>query len=37
MGKWGQGLEIDLGSTKQGTVLFNLAAELYPAQPSSSR
>ena len=27
MGKWGQGLQIDLGATKQRTVLFNLAAE----------
>ena len=23
MGKWGQGLKIDLGATKQRTVLFN--------------
>ena len=37
MGKWGQGLKIDLGATKQRTVLFNLAQEFYPAQPSSSR
>ena len=25
MGKWRQGLKIDLGATKQRTVLFNLA------------
>ena len=37
MGKWTQGLQIDLGTTKQRTVLFNLAQEFYPAQPSSSR
>ena len=37
MGKWGQGLKIDLGATKQRTVLFNLAQEFYPAHPSSSR
>ena len=37
MGKWGQGLKIDLGATKQRTVLFNLAEEFYPAQPSSSK
>ena len=37
MGKWGQGLKIDLGATKQRTVLFNLAQEFYPALPSSSR
>ena len=37
MGKWRQGLKIDLGATKQRTELFNLAAEFYPAQPSSSR
>ena len=42
MGKWRQGLKIDLGATKQrttkqGSVLFNLAQEFYPAQPSSSR
>ena len=37
MGKWGQGLKIDLGATKQRAVLFNLAQEFYPAHPSSSR
>ena len=37
MGKWGQGLKIYLGATKQRTVLFNLAQEFYPAHPSSSR
>ena len=37
MGKWIQGLKIDLGATKQRTVLFNLAEEFYPAQPSSSK
>ena len=37
MGKWGQGLKIVLGATKQRTVLFNLAQEFYPAHPSSSR
>ena len=37
MGKWGQGLQIELGATKQRTVLFNLAQEFYPAHPSSSR
>ena len=37
MGKWRQGLKIDLGATKQRTVLFNLAQKIYPAQPSSSR
>ena len=37
MGKWGQGLKIDLRATKQRTVLFNLAQEFYPAHPSSSR
>ena len=37
MGKWRQGLKIDLGATKQLTVLFNLAQEFYPAHPSSSR
>ena len=30
MGKWGQGLKIDLGATKQRTVLFNLAQDFYP-------
>ena len=37
MGKWSQGLKIDLGATKQRTSLFNLVQELYPARPSSSR
>ena len=37
MGKWGQGLKIDRGETKQRTVLFNLAQEFYPAHPSSSK
>ena len=37
MGKWGQGLKIDLGATKQRAVLFILAQEFYPAHPSSSR
>ena len=37
MGKWGQGLKIDLRATRQRTVLFNLAQEFYPAHPSSSR
>ena len=37
MGKWRQGLIIDLGATKQRTVLFNLTQEVYPAQPSSPR
>ena len=36
MGKWRQGLKIDLGATKQRTVLFNLTQEVYTAQPSSS-
>ena len=36
MGKWGQGLKIDLGATKQRTVLF-IAQEFYPAHPSCSR
>ena len=31
-----QGLKIDLGATKQRTVLFNLTQEVYQAQPSSS-
>ena len=35
MGKWRQGLKIDLGKTKQQTVLFNLTQEVYPAQPSA--
>ena len=37
MGKWGQGVKIDLMATKQRAVLFNLAQEFYPAHPSSSR
>ena len=37
MGKWRQGLKIDLGATKQRTVLFNLRKNVYPGQPSSSR
>ena len=37
MGKWGQGLKIELGATNQRTALFNLAQEFYPAHPSSSR
>ena len=37
MGKWRQGLKIDLGATKQRTVLFNLTKIVYPDQPSSSR
>ena len=37
MGKWWQGLKIDLGATKQRAVLFILAQEFYPARPSSSR
>ena len=37
MGKWGQGVKIDLGGTNQRTVLFNLAQEFNPAHPSSSR
>ena len=37
MGKWREGLKIDLGATKQRTVFFNLAQEFYPAQPSFSR
>ena len=36
MGKWRQGLKIDLGEAKQRTLLFNLKEEVYPAQPSSS-
>ena len=35
--EWRQGLKIDLGATKQRTVLFNLKQEVYPAPPSSSR
>ena len=37
MDKWGDGLKIDLGATKQRTVLFNLAQEFYSAHPSCSR
>ena len=37
MGKWGQGLKIDLGATKQRTAIFNLTKEVYPVQPSSLR
>ena len=37
MGKWRQGLKIDLGATKQLTALFNHVQEFYPARPSSSR
>ena len=37
MGKWRQGLNIDLGATKQRTVLCNLTKKVYPEQPSSSR
>ena len=37
MGKWRLRLKIDLGATKQRTVLFNLTEEFYPAQPFSSR
>ena len=37
MGKWRQGLKIDLGATRQRTALFNLVQEFYPARPSSSR
>ena len=37
MGKWRQGLKIDLGATKQRTALFNHVQEFYPARPSSSR
>ena len=36
MGKWRQGLKIDLGATKQRTALFNIVQEFYPARPSSS-
>ena len=32
-----QRLKIDLGATKQRTVLFNLTEKFYSAQPSSSR
>ena len=31
MGKWRQGLKIDLGATKQRTVHFNLAYKFYSA------
>ena len=37
MGKWRQGLKIDLVPTKQRTAIFNLTEEVYPVQPSSSR
>ena len=37
MGKWWQGLKIDLGATMQRIVLFNLTQEGYSALPSSSR
>ena len=37
MGKWRLRLKIDLGATKQRTVLFNFTQEFYPAQQSSSR
>ena len=37
MGKWGQGLKIDIRATKHRTVLFNFLQEFYPARPSSSR
>ena len=37
MGKWRLRLKIDLGATKQRTVLFNLTQDFYPAHPSSSR
>ena len=37
MGKWWQGLKIDLGAIMQCTVLFNLTQEVYPTLPSSSR
>ena len=37
MGKWRQGLNIDLVPTKQRTAIYNLTEEVYPAQPSSSR
>ena len=37
MGKWRQGLKIDLGATKQRTALFILVQEFYPARTSSSR
>ena len=32
MGKWRQGLKIDLGATKQRTVLFNLTKVVHQAQ-----
>ena len=32
----GMGLNIDLGATKQRTILFNLTQEVYQAPPSSS-
>ena len=31
MGKWRQGLKIDLGATKQRTALFNLAHNNLPS------
>ena len=37
MGKWRQGLKIDLGAAMQRIVLFNLTQEVYQAQPSSSQ
>ena len=37
MGKWRQGLKIDLGATMQRTVNFNLTQEVYSTPPSSSR
>ena len=37
MGKWRQGLKIDVAPTKQRIVLFNHTPEVYPAPPSSSR
>ena len=37
MGKWRQGLKIDLGATMQRIVLFNLTQEVYPDPPPSSR
>ena len=37
MGKWREGLKIDLVATKQRTVLFNLTQEVYSAHSSSSR
>ena len=37
MGKWRQGLKINLVPTKQRTAIFNLTEEVYPVQPPSSR